>query len=144
MSTFTTRCPHCHAMNRLPHERVNDNSVCGACKKSLLEGKPVEGTSQNLPAFLNSDKPVVIDFWAPWCNPCVGFSPVFNDVAQERCGELHFVKVDTEAQQSLATEYRIRSIPTLMVFKGGKLVDTLNGALPKSQFNQWLTQALEK
>ncbi len=95
-------------------------------------------------ALLQSPQPVVIDFWAPWCNPCVGFAPVFSDVAEERSGEIRFVKIDTEAQQQLAAQFQIRSIPTIMLFKDGQRVDTLNGALPKSHFSQWLDEALNK
>jgi thioredoxin 2 len=104
----------------------------------------VEGTSVNFSTLLNSDQPVVVDFWATWCNPCVGFAPVFSDVAAERNGNVRFVKINTEDQQQLAAQYAIRSIPTVMVFKQGKVVDTINGALPKGQFDQWLNQALTK
>lgn len=144
MSQFQTRCPSCHGLNRLPTERVNDGATCGRCKESLLDGKPVEGTMDNLAALLNSDKAVVIDFWAPWCNPCVGFSPVFEDVAAERNGQIRCIKVNTEAEQQIAAQYQIRSIPTIMVSKNGQRVDMINGALPKGQFDQWLNQALLK
>ncbi|MUK93211.1 thioredoxin TrxC [Aliivibrio fischeri] len=144
MSQFQTRCPSCHGLNRLPTERVNDGATCGRCKEPLLDGKPVEGTMDNLVALLNSDKAVVIDFWAPWCNPCVGFSPVFEDVAAERNGQIRCIKVNTEAEQQIAAQYQIRSIPTIMVFKNGQRVDMINGALPKGQFDQWLNQALLK
>lgn len=70
----------------------------------------------------------------------VGFAPVFSDTAQERKGQARFVKIDTEAQQALGAQYQIRSIPTVMVFKQGKMVATINGALPKGQFDQWLNE----
>jgi len=143
MTTLTTRCPHCHSMNRLPIERINATPTCGRCKKSLLAGAPIEGTDINLPALIQGDKPVVVDFWAPWCGPCTGFAPTFSEVAAQETS-VCFVKVDTEAQQQLGAQYQIRSIPTLMVFKNGKVVDTMNGALPKSQFQAWLKQALMK
>jgi len=117
---------------------VSDSATCGKCQSSLLDGAPVEGTSQNIQALLNGDQPVVIDFWAPWCNPCVGFSPVFEQTAAERKGAARFVKVNTEVEQQLAAQYQIRSIPTIMVFKNGQRVDMVNGALPKGQFDNWL------
>ncbi len=144
MSTFTTRCPSCHGLNRVPEERVSETPNCGKCQTPLLDGAPIEGTEQNLTALLQSTQPVVIDFWAPWCNPCVGFSPIFSDAAVERSGHVRFVKLNTEEQQNLAAHYQIRSIPTVMVFKQGQKVDMINGALPKGQFDQWLNQALTK
>ncbi|NLS13455.1 thioredoxin TrxC [Vibrio sp. SM6] len=144
MSTFTTRCPHCQSRNRVPSERITEAPVCGKCKQPLLDGAPIEGTTDNLSTLLKSDQPLVIDFWAPWCNPCVGFAPVFKQVAQERQGAARFVKIDTEAQQALGAQYGIRSIPTIMVFKGGNRVDMINGALPKTQFDAWLNNALTK
>ncbi len=142
MTTMTTRCPHCKAMNRLPIERVEESATCGACKEKLIDGKPVEGTTDNFLSLIQSETPVVVDFWAPWCNPCVGFAPIFEDVAAEKEGVARFVKIDTEAQQALAAQYRIRSIPTIMVFKNGQMIDQLNGALPKGQFSEWLDGTL--
>ncbi|WP_391090526.1 thioredoxin TrxC [Vibrio sp. NH-UV-68] len=144
MSTFNTRCPSCSGINRIPTERINETPNCGKCQSPLLDGAPIEGTELNFNAILASDVPVVVDFWAPWCNPCVGFAPIFSDVAAERSGMVRFVKIDTENQQNLAAQHQIRSIPTIMVFKNGKRVDSINGALPKSQFDQWLNQALTK
>ena len=144
MSTITSRCPHCQKNNRLPAERVKDNPNCGACKRTLFTGKPVAGTSANFNALIEGDKPVVVDFWAPWCGPCVGFAPVFEQAAQASSDQLLFVKVDTEAEKMLGSQFNIRSIPTLMVFKNGKVVDQLNGALPQQQFEQWLNAAVSK
>lgn len=144
MSTFNTRCPSCKGINRVPVERVSEMACCGKCKSHLFDGAPIEGTSDNINALLSGDTPVVIDFWAPWCNPCVGFAPVFSDVAQERLGQMRFVKIDTEANQALAAQYQIRSIPTIMIFKNGKKIDMLSGALAKGQFNSWLDAALNK
>ncbi|NOI68621.1 thioredoxin TrxC [Vibrio sp. 99-8-1] len=144
MSQFNSRCTTCKGMNRVPLQRVSSHATCGKCKAALFDGVAIEGTTDNLPSLLKSELPIVIDFWAPWCNPCVGFAPVFSQVAEERKGEMRFVKIDTEAQQQLAAQYQIRSIPTVMVFVNGQRVDSINGALPKSQFDQWLNQALNK
>ncbi|MDF4702055.1 thioredoxin TrxC, partial [Vibrio parahaemolyticus] len=122
MSSFKTRCPSCGGLNRVPNERVAESATCGKCKSALLDGSPIEGTQDNFSALLQSDMPVVVDFWAPWCNPCVGFAPVFSDVAHEQAGTARFVKIDTEAQQQLAAQFGIRSIPTIMVFKNGQRV----------------------
>jgi len=144
MSTITSRCPHCKKNNRVPAERITDEANCGACKQALFAGKPIAGTAANFNALINSDKPVVVDFWAPWCGPCVGFAPVFEQAAKTKSQQIRFVKVDTEAEQMLGAQFNIRSIPTLMVFKNGKVVDQLNGALPQQQFDQWLNAAMAK
>ncbi|PWI32206.1 thioredoxin TrxC [Vibrio albus] len=144
MSTITTRCPSCNGLNKLPVSRISEQAVCGKCKAPLLDGAPIEGTPKNLDALLTSNIPVVVDFWAPWCGPCQSFAPIFKEVAQQRQNEIRFVKVDTESNPELAGQYRIRSIPTLMVFKGGQRVDFLSGALPKSQFESWLNNAIAK
>lgn len=140
MSTVKTRCPFCRAMNQIPLERISEKAHCGSCKEALLDGKPVEGTVDNFTSVINSDRPVVVDFWATWCGPCQSFAPAFEQVAREKAEQVRFVKVDIEDQQLLASQYQIRSVPTLMVFKNGERVDVLNGALPKNQFSEWLSQ----
>lgn len=143
MTMTTTRCPHCQSMNRLPIARVDATPNCGRCKMPLLQGKPIEGTAVNFNALLNGELPMVVDFWAPWCGPCTNFAPIFEELSTQETG-VRFVKVNTESQQQLGAQFHIRSIPTLMLFKNGKVIDTLNGALPKAQFKSWLAQALLK
>lgn len=144
MTSFKTRCPACKAMNKVPTARISEVASCGKCQSALFDGVTIEGTEDNLTALLSSPVPVVIDFWAPWCNPCRSFTPIFKEVAKERKGALRFVKVDTQAQQMLAAKYQIRSIPTLMVFKEGKRIDMVTGALAKQQFSAWLNNAIQK
>lgn len=137
---MNTVCAACQAINRIPDDRVDDVAKCGRCGHELFDGEVVNATSETLDQLLKDDLPVVVDFWAPWCGPCVNFAPIFEDIAGERSGKVRFVKVNTEAEPALSARFRIRSIPTIMIFKKGEMVDMLNGAMPKAPFDSWLNE----
>lgn len=136
-------CPHCAAINRVPESRLTDAPVCGKCKAPLLDGKVVNASDANFNRYIQqSGLPVLVDFWAPWCGPCRSFAPVYSELAAEMPTHVSFLKLDTEANQNTAAQRQIRSIPTLILFHGGREIARLSGALPKGQFKDWLNQQL--
>jgi thioredoxin 1 len=91
---------------------------------------------------LKSDVPVLVDFWATWCGPCKAIAPSVEEVAKEYKGRVKVAKMDVDEAQATAGQYGIRSIPTLLVFKGGRVVDTVVGAVPKSKLVDTLNKHL--
>lgn len=105
--------------------------------------KPVEVTDSNFQnEVLNADKPVLIDFWAEWCGPCKMIAPVVEELAREYDGKLKVGKVDVDSNQQVSMQFGIRSIPTLLIFKQGKVVDQLVGAVPKKMLVEKITKHL--
>lgn len=101
-------------------------------------GKTVEITDSNFQEVLGSDKPVLVDFWAEWCGPCKMIGPVVEELASDYDGKAVIGKVDVDSNPEVSAKFGIRSIPTLLVFKGGEVVDKQVGAVPKGVLSQKL------
>ena len=131
-------CPHCHTTNRVQPAQLRSAPTCGQCKQELFIA---HSTALDEDAFdkhiTRNQRPVLVDFWAPWCGPCRQMAPAFEQAAAELEPAVRVAKVDTEATPNLGARYNIRSIPTLMLFSGGREVARRAGALGANDIVRW-------
>lgn len=131
-------CPHCNGLNRIPGERIGENPKCGRCKNAVLQPLPFELKQTDYASQIKGDLPLLVDVWAEWCGPCKAFAPVFEQASRQLVGKCRLAKLDSEANQQLAGQLGIRSIPSLILFKNGREVARQSGALPLQQLTAWL------
>ena len=134
-------CPHCHETNRIPKKDSYNKANCGHCKQSLLDTSPINLDRNNFDNHLvNSDIPVVVDFWEEWCGPCKMMAPSHKQSAQEFALKVRFAKVNTENNAHIGARFSVKSLPTMIIFKNGLEVGRQSGALSSKEISKWVAQ----
>src|SRR4051812_33617292 len=141
-------CPNCGAKNRIDDRAESRQPVCGKCGQKLptsattaSDTKPLTITDATFAtAVLQSDKPVLLDCWAPWCGPCRMIAPIVDQLAAESAGRYLIAKLNTDENPAISTQFRIDAIPTMLLFHRGKLIDRIVGMQPKQALQARLDQ----
>jgi thioredoxin 2 len=131
------RCPSCGAINRVPMDKVAQHlePVCGRCRTALtVDVKPITVTDATFAADVErSPVPVLLDMWAPWCGPCRTIAPIIEQLAREMAGRVRVAKLNVDENPDTASRFRVMSIPTLLVLRGGQEVERIVGVQPKNE-----------
>ena len=152
------RCPGCGADNRVPRDKIDLGltAVCGRCKTSLPHASgphaakphavtPMTVTDASFAADVErSPLPVLVDAWAAWCMPCRTIAPVIEELAAEMAGRVRVAKLNVDENPATASRFDLRSIPTLLIFKGGREIDRIVGVQPKSEIMRRLAEVTSR
>ncbi len=136
-------CPHCGAVNRMKAGRPAAEARCGACKEALFEGHPVEADPAMFEKQIaRSEVPVLIDVWAPWCGPCKMMAPHFAEAAKVLEPSMRLMKLNSEDHPDVAGRLGIRGIPTMLLYRGGREIARVSGAMSARQIVDWANAQL--
>jgi thioredoxin 2 len=138
------RCPACGTVNRVPEGRAVEGGRCGKCRAPLATpATPVAVTDATFePAVMRASTPVLLDCWADWCGPCHMLAPTIDALARDYAGRVLVAKLDVDANPATAGRFDVRSIPTLLIFRDGRLVERLVGVQPRGAIEAHLRAVL--
>ncbi len=147
--TVLIRCRKCGTRNRIPTAKLQAGPRCGRCKAPFpaiqAPSRPVMVTDRTFAdEVLASPLPVMLDCWASWCAPCGAMAPVLDDLARAYAGRLKIAKLNVDQNPATASRYSVMSLPTLLFFRDGRVVDTAAGALPRQEIERYLWRFLAK
>ena len=136
-------CPNCGANNRVPAKHLSDTGRCGSCKNPLPPvSEPIEVDATAFAEITRDAKvPVLVDFWAPWCSPCRMAAPEVHELAREMAGRGLVLKVNTDQFPTLASQYRVQSIPYFVLLRGGIILAERTGVVPRAEMRRWFATA---